>query len=163
YDRDSSTVRVILDVEEGNRVAIAQVAIEGNTHFADEQIVAQMSSRPEGFWWFKSGEYDDDKLADDLRQKLPQFYGKQGFVDFQVLDDTLEVHEGSGKATLVVRVSEGEPYRIGTFEIVGNRRFSTDELETFYPFRGERRSGLLGLWRPLNSLDLAHLRWLDAA
>ena len=67
YDRDSSTVRVILDVEEGNRVAIAQVAIEGNTHFTDEQIVAQMSSRPEGFWWFKSGEYDDDKLADDLR------------------------------------------------------------------------------------------------
>ena len=162
YDRDSSTVRVILDVEEGNRVAIAQVAIEGNTHFADEQIVAQMSSRPEGFWWFKSGEYDDDKLADDLRQKLPQFYGKQGFVDFQVLDDTLEVHEGSGKATLVVRVSEGEPYRIGTFEIVGNRRFSTDELETFYPFREEQRTGLLGLGGRHHAVYFDDQRWHDA-
>jgi outer membrane protein insertion porin family len=145
YERDSSGVRVIFDVEEGNRVAIAQVDVQGNTHFADEELVAQMSTRPEGFWWFRSGEYNDDKLGDDLHQKLPSFYGKRGFVDFQVLDDTLVVYEPTGKATLVVKVSEGEPYRIGTFEIVGNRRFSTEDLETFYPFAGEQRSGLLGL------------------
>ena len=145
YERDSSTVRVIFDIDEGRRVAIAQVDIQGNTHFTDEEITAQMKSRPEGFWWFRSGEYNDDKIAEDLRQTLPAFYGKQGYVDFQVLDDTLVVSEQTGKATLVVRVSEGEPYRIGSFEIVGNRRFSTEELQTFYPFAGEQRTGLLGL------------------
>ena len=145
YERDSSAVRVIFDIDEGRRVAIAQVDIQGNTHFTDEEITAQMKSRPEGFWWFRSGEYNDDKIAEDLRQTLPAFYGKQGYVDFQVLDDTLVVSEQTGKATLVVRVSEGEPYRIGSFEIVGNRRFSTEELQTFYPFAGEQRTGLLGL------------------
>ena len=145
YEKDSSGVRVIFDIEEGSRVAIGQLDFQGNTHFTDEQLVAQMSTRPEGFWWFRSGEYNDDKLGDDLHQKLPSFYGKQGYVDFQVLDDTLIVHDATGKATLVVKVSEGEPYRIGTFEIVGNRRFSTEELETFYPFAGEQRTGLLGL------------------
>jgi len=145
YERDSSAVRVIFDITEGNRVAIAQVDFQGNTHFTDEQLAAQMSTSPEGFWWFHSGEYNDDKIGDDLHQKLPSFYGKQGYVDFQVLDDTLVMHEPTGKATLVVKVSEGEPYRIGTFEVVGNRRFSTEELETFYPFTGERSSGLLGL------------------
>ncbi len=145
YERDSSAVRVIFDIDEGRRVAIAQVDIQGNTHFTDEEITAQMKSRPEGFWWFRSGEYNDDKIAEDLRQTLPAFYGKQGFVDFQVLDDTLVVSEQTGKATLVVRVSEGEPYRIGSFEIVGNRRFSTEELQTFYPFAGEQRTGLFGI------------------
>ena len=145
YEKDSAGVRVIFDVDEGRRVAIAQVDIQGNAHFTDEQIIAQMKSRPEGFWWFRSGEYNDDKISEDLRQTLPAFYGKQGFVDFQVLDDTLIVNEQTGKATLVVHVSEGDPYRIGSFEIAGNRRFSTEELQTFYPFSGEQRTGLLGI------------------
>ncbi|MGH7519983.1 MAG: outer membrane protein assembly factor BamA [Gemmatimonadales bacterium] len=162
YERDSSVVRVIFDVEEGRRVAIAQVDIQGNTHFTDEQIAAQMGSRPEGFWWFKSGEYNDDKVAEDLRQKLPGYYGKQGYVDFQVLDDTLLVHELTGKATLVLKVSEGEPYRIGTFEIVGNRRFSTEELETFYPFSQERRTGVLGLGPRRPTVYFDDEQWQDA-
>src|SRR5438874_1050825 len=137
YERDSTAVRVIFDVEEGRRVAIAQVQVDGNTHFHDAEIVGNMKSKPEGFWWFQSGDYDEDKLAEDVRQRLPAFYGKRGFVDFQVLDDTLLVNEGTGKAALVIRVSEGDPYRLGTFEIVGNRRFSTEEIETFYPFREE--------------------------
>ncbi len=162
YERDSAVVRVIFDIDEGRRVAIARVDIQGNTHFTDEQIAAQMSSRPEGFWWFQSGEYNDDKLAEDLRQKLPTFYGKQGYVDFQVLDDTLIVHDQTGKATLVVKVSEGEPYRIGTFEIVGNRRFSTDELETFYPFTHVRRTGLLGLGPKRPTVYFDDEQWQDA-
>ena len=162
YERDSAAVRVVFDIDEGRRVAIAVVDIKGNTHFSDEQLVKQMSSRPEGFWWFKSGEYNEDKLAEDVRQRLPGFYGKQGYVDFQVLDDTLIVHEQTGKATLVLTVSEGEPYRIGTFEIVGNRRFSTDELEPFYPFNQERRTGLLGLGPRRHTVYFDDEQWQEA-
>src|SRR5207302_4761775 len=61
------------------------------------------------------------------------------------LGDTLVVDDTTGKATLVVRVSEGDPYRVGTFEIVGNRRFSTEDLEQLFPFKGATRTGLLGL------------------
>ena len=162
YERDSSSVRLVLDIEEGRRVAIAQVDFQGNTHFTDEELAAQLKSRPEGFWWFRSGEYNDDRIAEDLRQNLPAFYGKQGYVDFQVLDDTLLVNDQTGKATLVVKLSEGEPYRIGSFEIVGNRRFSTDELQTFYPFAGEQRSGLLGLGAKHRTTYFDDAEWQDA-
>ena len=145
YEADSTRIRVVFDIAEGRRVAIARLEIEGNTHFTDEEIVAHMKTRPEGFWWFRSGEYDDEKLHTDLQERLPKFYGQRGYVDFQALGDTLVVDEATGKATLVARVSEGEPYRVGTFEIVGNRRFSTDELGTLYPFTGETRTGVLGL------------------
>ena len=145
YEADSTRIRVVFDIAEGRRVAIAHLEIEGNTHSTDEEIVAHMKTRPEGFWWFRSGEYDDEKLHADLQERLPKSYGQRGYVDFQALGDTLVVDETTGKATLVVRVSEGEPYRVGTFEIVGNRRFSTDELGTLYPFTGETRTGVLGL------------------
>jgi outer membrane protein insertion porin family len=162
YERDSSAVRVIFDVEEGRRVAIAQVDIQGNTHFTDVELVSQMKSKPEGFWWFRSGEYNDDKVAEDLRQVLPEFYGKRGYVDFQVLDDTLLVSEKTGKASLVIKVSEGEPYRVGTFEIVGNRRFSTDELRSFYPFDTHHRTGLLGLGGTPSVAYFDDQQWQDA-
>ena len=137
YDADSSHVRIIFDVDEGRRVAIAQTDIQGNTRFPDATLVKQMKTKPEGFWWFRSGDYDDDKLREDLLVRLPAFYGERGYADFQVLKDTLLVNDSTGKATLVVQVSEGQPYRVGTFEIVGNRRFSTDELEQLYPFGGK--------------------------
>ena len=48
-----------------------------------------MASRPEGFWWFRKGEYDERKVEDDVRDRLPRFYAVNGYIDFQVLHDTL--------------------------------------------------------------------------
>ena len=162
YESDSTAVRVIFDVEEGRRVAISLVRIEGNTHFTDKQILEHMKTRPEGFWWFQSGEYDDEKVTADMREHLPEFYGTQGYVDFQVLGDTLLVDDATGKATLVLRLSEGDPYRIGTFEIVGSRRFSSEELQPFYPFAQEERTGLLGLGGRRRTVYFDQQKWQDA-
>src|SRR5207248_1042690 len=60
YEADSSRVRVVFDVDEGRRVAVARVALEGNTHLPTDRLVGSMKTRPEGFWWFRSGEYDDE-------------------------------------------------------------------------------------------------------
>ncbi len=134
YANDSTQVRVVFDVDEGRRVAIARLRFEGNAHFRAKTLAGEMKTRPEGFWWFRGGSYDDDKLRTDLTERLPKFYGERGYVDFQVLEDTLIVNDTTGKATLVVRVSEGEPYKIGGVEIVGNRRFSTEDVQHFNPF-----------------------------
>ena len=162
YEDDSTKVRVVYDVDEGRRVAIARIQIDGNSHFTDTQILKNMKTRPEGFWWFRSGEYDDEKLAADMRERLPEFYGAQGYVDFQVLGDTLIVDETSGKATLVLRLSEGDPYKVGTFEIVGSRRFSSEELQPFYPFGQAERTGLFGIGGKHTNIYFDQKKWDDA-
>ena len=53
----------------------------------------------------RSGSFSDDKLQDDVRDRLPRFYAARGFIDFQVLDDTLIVDENTGKGRLVLRGS----------------------------------------------------------
>jgi outer membrane protein insertion porin family len=129
-------VRVVYDIDEGNRVAISQVIVDSNTRFTDDAIVKQMSSRPEGFWWFRKGEYDERKVEEDVRERLPRFYADNGYIDFQVVNDTLVADTSGGKAVLHLTVDEGPIYRVGTFDISGNRRFSTEELMQLYPFGG---------------------------
>ncbi len=85
-------------------------------------------------------------LERDVRERLPGFYASRGFIDFQVLRDSLIVNESTGKGTLVLEVNEGEQYDVGTFEIIGNRYFSTEALERFYPFQ-HQSGGFLGLGR----------------
>lgn len=121
-------VRVAYHVTEGNRVAIARVEVEGNTQFTDEQVVAQIASKPEGFWWFRPGSYDDREIDLDKRERLPRFYGGHGLIDFQVVQDTLIADPKTGKATLKLTVEEGKVYKVGTLEVLGNRRFSIEEV-----------------------------------
>ena len=126
--------RLLFDITEGNRVAIAQVQLEGNQTFKDELVVSGMASKPEGFWWFQKGEFSEEKLDLDVRENLPKWYGDRGHIDFQVLRDTLLTDSVPGKAILKLEVEEGEQYWVGTFTVVGNRRYSTDEVTSFLPF-----------------------------
>jgi len=161
--QDDGGVRAVVDVDEGRRVAISQVVIEGNTQFSDGQVAGAMKTGPEGFWWFQRGDYNENELERDLRERVPAHYASRGFIDFRVLRDTLIVNEATGKGQLVLEVAEGDPYEVGTFEILGNRRFSTDQLQQFYPF-GERRSGggFLGLGGGTRNDRFDDERWTDA-
>ncbi len=140
--QDSDHVVVVFDIEEGRRVAISAIRLEGNAAFTDEQLVGKLATRPEGFWWFRRGEYNEDQLREDLESRLPSFYGSHGFVDFRVLRDTLLVEPGSGKAALVVEVEEGRQYQIGDVTVDGNRFFSTDQVLALNPFRPREGGGL---------------------
>jgi len=134
-------VQLIIDISEGNRVAVSQIVIDGNTRFSDKEVVKHMATRPEGFWWWQKGRYEDNRLDADVRERLPGFYGERGYIDFQVRSDTLQVDSATGKAVLHVNVDEGKPYYVGTFEINGNRYFSRDELLVLYPFGVPRAPG----------------------
>lgn len=157
-DQGNGAVRLVFDITEGNRVAISQVIIDGNTGFPDAAVVEGMASKPEGFFWFQKGEYSEDKLDEDLRERLPQWYGDRGHIDFQVLGDTLVSDSVPGKAILRLAVDEGQSYQVGTFEINGNRRYSTEELSTFFPFGS---SVVAGLGAPVQQV-FSRRAWDDA-
>ena len=124
--------RLVITVEEGQRVALADVDFEGNTVFSDDDLRGELGTKKEGFLWFRTGQYDEEKLREDLRERLPLFYGRDGYLDFAVLDDSLVVDQETGKAKLLITVREGPQYTLAGFEITGNRRFSTEELSRYF-------------------------------
>ena len=136
--QENNQVRVLFDVSPGPRVVVSRVEIDGNTHFKDKEIVKGMATRPEGFWWFRKGEYSEERVEDDLRNSIPTWYANHGHVDLRVLSDTLIADSVPGKAIIRVSVDEGDAYKVGRFDIAGNRRFSSEELSTLFPFGKEK-------------------------
>jgi outer membrane protein insertion porin family len=125
-------VNVILDVTEGNRVTVADVQFEGNQNVSSEDLRGVMTTRPEGFWWFNSGGFDEMDFEIDLEERLPRLYRSRGFLDFAVVSDTLIIDPETGKARLEVTVDEGPQYRLADFGVDGNSRFPTDEIIEYF-------------------------------
>lgn len=138
----AGAVRLTFNVREGNRLALADVDFRGNQAFSDAALQDAMRTKPEGFFWFRSGRFDREVFRADLRERLPGFYGARGYIDFAVLSDTLVVDPQTGKARLVVEVSEGPQYRLGEFRVEGNSRFPTEAVQRLYTVE---RGSVLGL------------------
>lgn len=161
-------INITFRVEEGRRLAISGLRVTGNRHVSAADIASVMQSKPEGFWWFRKGEFDDSKYSADLAENIPGLYSSRGFIDFRILNDSLIIDRQAGKAVIDLTVNEGSRYKIGSFEVIGNKRFSTDEVQQFYPF-GKQTATLtqraVGVVRrsyqnPANTFDAS--KWNDA-
>lgn len=161
------SVAITFHIEEGRRMAISGLEVIGNKLVSASDIAAAMKTRPEGFMWFRKGEYDPEKYAADLGELLPAFFATRGFIDFHILSDTLIVDRERGKGYLRLTISEGPQYKIGTFTMSGNQHFTDEQIRRFYPFRDD---GLTLAQRALNAARgrrvdpnvFDQLRWEEA-
>ena len=104
-------VNLLFRVDEGKRLAVSGVDVGGNKGVSDKDVVAAMETKPEGFLWFKKGELDADKFAGDVGERIPALYASKGYLDAQVLKDTVKVDRARGKALVDLTVQEGPRYR----------------------------------------------------
>ena len=109
-------ISLLLRVDEGKRLAVSGVSVSGNRGVSDKDVVAAMETKPEGFLWFKKGELDADKFAGDVGERIPALYSSKGYLDAQVLKDTVRVDRARGKALVDLTVKEGPRYRLGTLD-----------------------------------------------
>jgi outer membrane protein insertion porin family len=122
---------------------VSGIRVEGNEIVPGKSVVGAMATKPEGFFWWRKGDLDNDKFAADISEKIPGLFGSKGFIDAQVLHDTILVDPARGKANIGIKVAEGPRYRVGSFEVTGNRHFSTEDIQRFYPF-GDQPTTLTG-------------------
>ena len=156
------------NVTEGRRLAIAGIGVTGNSAVPSRAIVGAMETKPEGFLWFRNGEFDDAVYAGDLTDRIPSLYASRGYIDFRLLGDTMRVDHANGKGEIELKVQDGPRYTVGDFEILGNKRFSSEQLRNYFPFDREDRSlaeSALGLVHhsyksPKGTFDES--RWTDA-
>jgi outer membrane protein insertion porin family len=126
--------KLTFTIDEGNRLAVSGVRVLGTRAVGPRSVVKSMKTKPEGFLWWRKGEFDEDKYQGDLTERIPQLYASRGFIDMRIVRDTLIVDRARGKALIEIAVEEGPQYRVGSFEPTGSTRFSRDEIARFYPF-----------------------------
>jgi outer membrane protein insertion porin family len=127
-------IGIVFRVDEGRRLAISGISVNGNSEISDKQIVGAMKVKPEGFLWLRKGEFDEDKFATDLGERVPKLFADRGFVDFQLDRDTLIVDRSNGKGMIELQIREGPQYHVKGFDVVGNRRFTAEQIAGYYPF-----------------------------
>lgn len=129
-------------IDEGIRIRVDDVVIEGAEKFSKLRLKFMMDTK--GSWLFVKNYYEEELFEEDLI-RLRGFYRSRGYFDALVERGVFE--ERSKKEELiytpVVKIHEGERYRIGQIDVRGARLFSREEvLQAFEELKGEKYNGL---------------------
>ena len=122
---DSTRVDVVITVDEGKKIKIKSINIEGNKEISDRTIKKRMETKEHR--WYRSGEYKEDVLEED-KKGIVALYKTKGYRDAIVLRDSVFFDEESEKVNLTLFIEEGKQYRFGKSTLEGNTEFTQEEL-----------------------------------
>lgn len=125
---EGNKVALTVFIDEGRRVAVQRIIIEGNTAFEDKVIARRMKTKAAGF--FRSGRFDQEKFDQDL-VNIANFYKKNGYIDVRVGPyELVQINERD--LELLINIREGSRYLYGSTEITGNEYFTSERLESVF-------------------------------
>lgn len=129
FSTDSSTVDIILGVQENQRTLVGTIRIEGNTLFTTEEIFSQFDTEPGGVFYPARLERDIENL---LRR-----YEKAGHPFAQVEIARVAVERDSLEASLAVELhlDEGTLVRVNEILVEGNKETKADVVVRETRFR----------------------------
>jgi outer membrane protein insertion porin family len=120
-------LRVVFRIEEGPKLHIDRIVIEGNQALTASQIKAAMETKERVYWIFPFSTVQRRVFEDDA-ERILQLYGDHGYIQARVESTEIVPDLARKKVTLRVRVVEGPQFRTGTITITGNEMLSTEEV-----------------------------------
>ena len=120
-------LRVVFRIEEGPKLHIDRIVIEGNSALTAGQIKDVMQTRERLYWIFPFSTVQRRVFDDDV-ERILQLYGDHGFLQARVESHEIVPDLERKKVTLRFRVVEGPQFRTGTITITGNELLSTEEV-----------------------------------
>lgn len=116
-EREQGT-RLVFDIEEGNKLYIKSVVINGANRLDEDDIKKELGLKERGLLSFITG---DGVLKEELRERdtaaISLYYLNRGFLDVVVSDPVVD-YEDDG-IVITFTVHEGKPYRIGEVRFEG--------------------------------------------
>ena len=116
----------MFNINEGNKIRIKNIVIDGNTRFSDKEIQKQFNNlkifNPFLFW---RGKFNIEDFNNELIL-LRIFYKNQGYRDFEIINKEI-VYRDSG-IDIYLNLYEGEQYHYNSILFEGNYKFTDEEL-----------------------------------
>jgi len=125
-----NTVTLLLNINEGVEYHVGSISFIGNTAYDDDILAGTFSDTKSKSWWqiWKSDKFDIGKYREDLNL-LKRFYANNGYMDAEVVSDTVIYNEQDETVEIVVTVREGQPVFIRTIKFEGNTMFTDEALQ----------------------------------
>jgi outer membrane protein insertion porin family len=127
---DENFVNVVFTISEGKRTTVKAILFEGNNYADDNTLKSLMGTKEVGL--FQNGIFNEVTLIQD-RQAILAWYRDRGYVDAKIARVNREIEEdpetGQNSLTISLIIEEGGEFTYGGIEFVGNKIFSTEELQ----------------------------------
>jgi len=118
-ERDISGIRIIHQVDRGQKVKIRNIRFEGNSHFSADRIKNELGIADRVLFFGGS----DGKRVFEIATDIKMLYMIEGFPNAQA---SLQLLREGDKAEAVYAIQEGRQQRIKSIEIVGVSLFSPE-------------------------------------
>ena len=131
-ERPNNTVRILVNVKEGERAKIRQVNIVGNESFAEDDIRAGFELDTANWlsWIRQDDRYAKESLEGDL-ETLRSFYMDRGYADFKIESTQVAISPNKKDIFVTIGIDEGEVYTISDIKLVGEMVIEEAFLRTF--------------------------------
>ncbi|HET8753456.1 MAG TPA: POTRA domain-containing protein, partial [Salinimicrobium sp.] len=140
----SNEVKMLVNINKGERVKIDEIVFEGNEKFSDAKLQRAMkNTKEENFFrfWKRSKFIAEDYQAD--KENIIEKYKEKGFRDARIVSDTL-IKKADDKIALAMEIEEGDKYYFGNISFLGNSVFSDEQLHRILGInKGDVYNGVL--------------------
>lgn len=124
-----NTVDIAVNIKEGERARIRQIAIIGNEVFSDRELRSELELRTRNWrsWYRQDDRYSRETLIGDL-ETLQSFYMDRGYANFEIESTQVQISPDRQSIYITINVAEGEPHRIGEVRLAGNLILPEEQL-----------------------------------
>jgi len=124
-DEKTDKAKVEFMVEEGRRIRIKNILVEGNKSFPARRILKLMKTKRT--WTFNAGILKEEVLKEDI-ERIKSFYHKEGFADV-IVDYEIKPHTTKKLLLYItVKIQEGKKYMVGNITLEGNKDISQKDI-----------------------------------
>ncbi len=114
----NNEVRVVFNIDEGNKVAVRRIRFAGNHHLSDDQLRGIMQTSETGFFSFLSSNdtFQKNFFEEDMN-RLQAYYYDQGYLNSQVGEPRVELTADRDFIDITIPLEEGPRYKVGRIEV----------------------------------------------
>ncbi|MDI6765922.1 MAG: outer membrane protein assembly factor BamA [Bacteroidota bacterium] len=126
-----------LDIDEGTRVTIQKITFTGNKNFDDGDLKSEFEDISEKKWYhfiLSSPKFERKKYEDD-KARIIKFYRKNGYIDAEVLSDSIWHSDDNKKMFIQINLNEGEQYKVRNVNWDGNTVYRSEILNARLGFK----------------------------
>ncbi|MGQ9570269.1 MAG: outer membrane protein assembly factor BamA [Thermodesulfovibrionales bacterium] len=122
-------VSLTYQIEEGPKVKIRKINIEGNKYISEKVIKKAMDTKEWGVLSFitSSGYYRKEVMDLDL-EKIRDLYFNRGYIKVTIGEPEIKLTSDKKGMIITIPVSEGVQFKISSVEFSGNKVFGDEEI-----------------------------------
>ncbi len=128
-------VNLKIYVEEGTNFYVEKIEFEGNDFFDDDDLADAFEETHTKSWWqvWRSSKFEKNEYETDL-ENLKKFFQREGFIDAQIINDTVIYNKEKQTVDIKVQVREGQRVYIRDIYFRGNTVYDSDILKKLLNF-----------------------------